>query len=90
MIVKQKFQEWSPIQSISVGAPLNFENPMEVPDWQDWFSPMWLEEHEGEKIGHGYRQFRAGGENAGAIRSIFTSQSSAHFWFTLRVRLTSG
>ena len=25
-----------------------------------------------------------------AFRSIFISQSSAHFWFTLRVRLTSG
>ena len=56
-----------PLHAFSVGAPLNFENPMEVPDWQDWFSPMWLDEHKGERIGHGYRQFRAGGESAGAI-----------------------
>ena len=32
---------------------------------------MWLEEHKGDKIGHGYRQFRAGGENAGAITMGF-------------------
>ena len=60
-----------------VGIPLAFnssnssfnssKDAMEVPDWQDWFSPLWLEEHKGEDVGHGYRQFRAGAENAGAI-----------------------
>ena len=55
------------IQAFSGNAPLDSKDAMEVPDWQDWFSPMWLEDHKGEKIGHGYRQFRAGGGNAGAI-----------------------
>ena len=63
-----------------VGVPLAFnssnsnssfnssKDAMEVPDWQDWFSPLWLEEHkDDEDIGHGYRQFRAGADNAGAI-----------------------
>ena len=55
------------VMGAKVGTPLDAEDAREVPDWQDWFSPMWLEEHKGERIGHGYRQFRAGGENAGAI-----------------------
>ena len=63
-----------------VGVPLAFnssdsnssfnssKDAMEVPDWQDWFSPLWLEEHkDDEEVGHGYRQFRAGADNAGAI-----------------------
>ena len=43
------------VTGAKVSAPLDAEDAKEVPDWQDWFSPMWLEEHKGEEIGHGYR-----------------------------------